>query len=110
MVTQWTPPAGGLAVSSGDAAWSPVSGPEGAHLITSLTSGRHSASTSRVTVLPGSLHRAWASGLVDRIRVWPQILRSSLSSAFTLMDRSQPFWLSKICSRAMGISLDRSRV
>lgn len=76
----------------------------------SLTTGRHSASTSMVTVLPGSLHSSWASGLVDRMSLWTHRCSSSVFLTFTLMDRSQPLWLSKICSRASGSSPDRSSV
>lgn len=76
----------------------------------SLTTGRHLASTSMVTVLPGSLYSSWASGLVDRMSLWTQRCSFSVSLTFTLMDRSQPLWLSKICSRASGSSPDRSSV
>lgn len=47
-----------------------------AYLRKSLTTGMHSASTLMMTLLPTTCHRAWASGLVRRISVWAQRLRS----------------------------------
>ena len=110
-----TAAAGAMSLVPGVFLWRgccPVPGPspEDTHLMKSLTTGTHSGSTSMVTLLPGSFHRPWASGLVDRISLWAHMASSSSSLAFTLMNRSQPFWLSKICSRAAGSSPDRSRV
>lgn len=83
---------------------------ETAHLRKSLTMGTHSASTLMVTLLPGSFHRAWASRLAVRMIVWPQKPRASSPCTLTLMDRSQPCWLSKIWPRTSESSLERSRV
>lgn len=83
---------------------------ETAHLRKSLTMGTHSTSTLMVTLLPGSFHRAWASGLAVRMIVWPQKPRASSPCTPTLMDRSQPCWLSKIWPRTSESSLERSRV
>lgn len=47
-----------------------------AYLMKSLTTGMHSASTLMRTLLPTTCHRTWASGLVLRISLWAQRLRS----------------------------------